>query len=202
MADWTPPPHIPHDGQSDYWKRLTAERVKLKYLEIHAGAMDTSFDKELGLIRNQINAKSGSGVLIQNLGEDDLADLARRITTDKANNARLVAESQTKMQNQFPMSRLGEITAKWEKKARGLSITNLKPEDRAKYDAEIAKFKKGRAQLIWNLGDYKQELAAKLIEVDFAAELDAALPADRDALVKEKLKEIKDRAKTYDVENN
>jgi hypothetical protein len=202
MDDWTPPPHIPHDGQSDYWKRLSAERAKLSYLSRNAGAMDTSFDTELDLLRKQIAAKSSTGVLIQNLGEDDLADLARRITTDKANNARLLAESQTKMQNQFPMSRLGEITAKWEKKARGLSLTNLSPADRAKYDAEIAKFKKGRAQLNWNLDSYKQELAAKLIEVDFAAELDAALPADRDALVKEKLKEIKDRAKTYDVENN
>ncbi len=196
MADWTPPPFIPHDGQSDYYKKFDVERRKLSYLT-SIGDGDIPYDTHLSIIRNHIAKKSQIGQPLSILSEADIQDLAQRSTVNAHNNSKLLAKSRAELDAKFPMSKIDEIGTKWAKKARGQVLTNLSPADRAKYDAEIAKFKKGRADAEWNTGKYKKDIERQLYEHDFDHQLRTLHPDQREQFIADEVKRIKADQKAY-----
>jgi uncharacterized protein YbjQ (UPF0145 family) len=196
MANWTPPTYIPHSPNDAESVKYHIERAKLGYLA-EAGAMDTNYDTELQIIRNHIKNKSRYGEHLKNLSEADLQDLAQKVTINKTNNAKILAQSQKTLAEKFPMSKIEEITAKWAGKARGLVITNLSKKDQAKYHEEVAAFKKKRAEATWNTDSYKAEIEGKIYDLDFELEMLRTPPEKREALIKEKIAEIK--GNKYDI---
>lgn len=196
MADWTPPPYIPHDGQSDYYKKFDVERRKLSYLS-KIGDGDIPYDTHLSIIRNHIANKSGIGGPLAILSEADIQDLALRSTNAAHSNSKLLAKSRAEIDAKFPMKRLEEIGEKWAKKARGQVLTNLSPADRAKYDAEIAKFKKGRADASWNVKIYQKDVERQLYEHDFDHQLRTLHPDQREQFIADEIKRIKQQQKAY-----
>jgi hypothetical protein len=180
MADWTPTPSTPYSQNDPTHKALMAEQRKLKYMHEHVSMKNTDFDTELGFIRSHIAKGTDRGLMLKPLTEDDILDLAKRVTTEQNVNADTFAATKIKQDKEFPTSRRQEITDKYLKKYKVTSITKLDAKQNKALADELDAFQAARDKAGRNpMKEYQKGVEHKLRVAEFKQELLSVAPHER-----------------------
>lgn len=190
MADWTPPPSTPYSQNDPTHKGLMAEQRKLKYLREQVSMSSTDFDTQLGFIRQHIAKGTDRGLMLKPLSEDDILDLAKRVTRDQNINADTFAATVAKKDKNFPLSKRDEILQKHLKKNKVTSERQLTLEQSRAWSKELGEFDKARDAASTNpMKAYEASVEHKLRVAEFTQELHSVPPHERAAFIEKFKKE-------------